>query len=333
MIRISFETLEKTYRTILIKRGMDQIGATALATSFATMAWEGTYSHGINRFPVFISQVDNGDILLSKRPKKISSLGALEQWDCQYGPGPLNGSIGIKRTIELANTHGVGVVALRNSNHWMRGGTYALYAARKGYASIAITNSIAVVPAWGGVDHRIGTNPLIIAIPGNPPALLDMSCSQYSYGKLEVAKLAGSELTVPGGYDKDGNLSYNPNAIGESGRLLPAGYWKGSGLAIVLDMLVTILSGGNSTAEITEDTGIEKGVSQLLIAFDTTRSITSNELYKKLTRIVEFTKKSILVDKNNPVRIPGENIEKFIQEHGKNGIPIDESIWKKIQAL
>ncbi len=113
------------------------------------------------------------------------------------------------RAIELAADHGIGLVALRNANHWMRGGSYGWQAAEKGYIGICWTNSIAVMPPWGAKECRIGTNPLIVAIPSTPITMVDMSMSMFSYGMLEVNRLAGRQLPVDGGFDDEGNLTKN----------------------------------------------------------------------------------------------------------------------------
>lgn len=121
---ISIEQLQNEYERILLKRGMKAELATRLANGFVEMANEGTYSHGINRFPVFIGQVDKNEIKLNAEPECINAMGALEQWDCNFGPGVLNGLICTDRAIALAKQYGIGMVAMKNSNHWMRGGAY-----------------------------------------------------------------------------------------------------------------------------------------------------------------------------------------------------------------
>lgn len=215
MVLVPLDKLKNEYKRILLARNMQDDLADRLAGAFVEMANEGTYSHGINRFPVFIGQVDAGQIQLNNVPKCTNAIGALEQWDCQFGPGVLNGLICSDRAMELAKKHGIGFVAMKNSNHWMRGGAYAIRMAREGFAAIASTNSIAVMPAWGGKDHRLGTNPLIMAVPGNPPVLVDCSMSQYSYGQLEIAHLNDRELPVVGGYDNDGKLTKDPMCYGK----------------------------------------------------------------------------------------------------------------------
>ena len=92
----------------------------------------------------------------------------------------------------------------------MRGGTYGLYAARKGYAAIMWTNTESCMPPWGGRECRLGNNPFVMAVPsadGGEP-LSWMAMSQYSYGKLQVT--SWPEAAVSGGFDDEGNLTDDP---------------------------------------------------------------------------------------------------------------------------
>ena len=330
---VKIDDLQHEYERILAKRGMQADQATKLAAGFVEMANEGTYSHGINRFPVFIEQVDKGQIKLNATPECVNSMGALEQWDCHFGPGVLNGLICTDRAIELAKQYGIGMVGMRNSNHWMRGGTYVLKMARQGMAGIASTNSIAVMPAWGGKDHRVGSNPLIMAIAGDPPVLVDCSMSQYSYGQLQNYVLADKELPVIGGYDNEGNLTKDPHVLWSNKRLLPMGFWKGSSMSIVLDMMLTAISGGLSVPALTEDMDGEFGVSQFLIAIDISKTMSNERLSEEMKRIREYVLASEPAETGS-VMIAGSEIETFITKHAQlGGIEIHESIWSQIKSL
>ena len=207
-MKVTFEQLKAAFNRVLISRGVDSETADACAEMFARTTESGVYSHGVNRFPRFIQQLENGDIIPDAQPKRITSLGAIEQWDAQRSIGNLTAKKMMDRAIELAADHGIGLVALRNANHWMRGGSYGWQAAEKGYIGICWTNSIAVMPPWGAKECRIGTNPLIVAIPSTPITMVDMSMSMFSYGMLEVNRLAGRQLPVDGGFDDEGNLTW-----------------------------------------------------------------------------------------------------------------------------
>ena len=155
--------------------------------------------------------------------------------------------------MDLAGAHGVGIVALRNTTHWMRGGAFGWRAAEAGRIAIAWTNTEACMPAWVASTAGLGNNPFVIAVPRDEgPVVLDMAMSQYSYGKLQVTRLKGERLPYPGGFDSDGVLTDDPGAIEKSMRILPTGFWKGSGLAIMLDLVAAILSEGLATYGIDE---------------------------------------------------------------------------------
>lgn len=330
---ITIDELQNQYERVLLKRGMENASAKKLAAGFVEMANEGTYSHGINRFPVFIEQVDQGHIKLNATPECVNKFEALEQWDCHFGPGVLNGLICAERAMELAEKYGIGMVAMRNSNHWMRGGAYVLKMARRGFAGIASTNSVAVMPAWGGKDHRIGSNPLIMSMPGNPPVLVDCSMSQYSYGQLQNYVLADKELPVVGGFDDEGNLTTDPHVLWKNKRLLPMGFWKGSSMSIVLDMLLTAVTGGYSVPALTEDMQAEFGVSQFLLAIDLNKTMSGDALEREMTRIRDYVLASEPAE-TGKVMIAGAEIQDFIDKHQRQGgIEIHDEIWQQIIQL
>jgi 3-dehydro-L-gulonate 2-dehydrogenase len=174
----------------------------------------------------------------------------------------------------------------------------------------------------------LGNNPLIIAVPHTDGHIvLDMAMTQYSYGKLQQSKMNNEEMEVYAGYDEEGNLTHNPLAIIKSRRALPIGYWKGSGLAFILDVLLTAITGGKSTAAI-NSTVNESGVSQFFLC-----------LYKSdynqmlIDEIIRYTKSSAAVEPGGSIRYPGENTlatRRFSEQHG---VPVDEMKWEELLKM
>ncbi|OCG10281.1 3-dehydro-L-gulonate 2-dehydrogenase [Gilliamella sp. wkB178] len=330
---VTFEQLKNEFERVLLARGVSKEKAHDCATMFAQTTESGVYSHGINRFPRFIQQLEAGDIKPESEPTKVLALGAIEQWDAHRGIGNLTAKKMMDRATELAAQHGIGLVALRNANHWMRGGSYGWQAAEKGYIGICWTNTIAVMPPWGAKECRIGTNPIIIAIPGKQITMVDMSMSMFSYGMLEVNRLAGRQLPVDGGFDDQGNLTRDPGIIEKNRRILPMGYWKGSGLSIVLDMIATLLANGASVAEITEEKSDEYDVSQIFIAIEVDRLIDGKTRDEKLERIIQYVKTAAPSQAGEEVRLPGHEFSRYLEENRRNGITVDDSVWQKIKSL
>jgi len=332
MVRITYDQLRAACQAILERRGMAPGASSACAALFADATRDGVVTHGANRFPVFVAQIDAGDILVNAIPVLDQAMGAFERWDGRFGPGNLNAVRCMERAIELARAGGIGCVALRNSNHWMRGGSYGLQAAAANCIGICWTNALAAMPAWGGRDSRLGTNPLVLAVPGDPPVLVDMSMSQFSYGKLQEYRLNHQKLPVPGGYDADGRLTDDPGAIEATRRVLPIGYWKGAALSTILDMIAAVLSGGNASADVTTDFPRETGVSQVFLAFSMDRIGPDGAWAGTVERIKDYIRQSEPADGASP-RIPGERFGAIRAANDRDGIRIDAGIWEKILAL
>jgi 3-dehydro-L-gulonate 2-dehydrogenase len=329
-MRIPFDTLRSEFKRVLLSLSLTDEKAKTCATIFAENSRDGVYTHGLNRFPVFVEFVKLGLVKADAEPAKESIFGSLEQWNGNLGPGILNARFCMNRAIELASENGIGCVALKNTNHWMRAGTYGWQAAEAGLIGICFTNTIANLPPWGGIDPRLGNNPLVIAVPRKSGhVVLDMAISQYAVGKLNQYKNNNEELPLPGGYDDAGNLSTNPAEILESKRLLPVGFWKGSGLSLVLDLLATILSQGSSTAKITQSEK-ESGVSQVFICIKPDNNTYTEQVIEE---IISYTKTSRAEHKDGSISYPGENTLRTREKSLKEGVLVDERIWAKVLGM
>ena len=335
MTRVPFRTLQEQFYRVLASVGFTGERARLCARLFAENQRDGVYSHGLNRFPGFVEGLRNRDIDFRAVPVKAESFGALERWDGKMGVGLVNAHFCMQRAMEIAETHGIGCVGLSNTNHWMRGGAYALQAAEAGYIGICWTNTTTLMPPWGATEKKVGNNPMAIAIPrAKGHILLDMAMSQYSNGKLEVLKLQGKQLPLPGGYDSEGNLTVEPGEILDSGRPLPIGYWKGSGLALVLDAMAAVISGGQATHTIAKQ-GSEYAVSQVYIAIDATRLMGQAGLDEMMEAIIAdfHTATPLDANENEGVRYPGEGMLRTRRESLEKGVVVDEAQWQALLAM
>jgi 3-dehydro-L-gulonate 2-dehydrogenase len=152
--------------------------------------------------------------------------------------------------------------------------------------------------------------------------------SQFSFGKLEVLRRSGEKLPVPGGIDQDGQPTQDPAVILESGRALPIGYWKGSGLALLLDMTATLISGGQATYQIRPEA--EYGQSQVFIAFDITQPAGAAWVEQEVQNIIADMQRAKPNMPDAEVMFPGERVLRTRQENLTDGIPVDETVWEAI---
>lgn len=327
-MRIPYEQLQQEFKRVLWALAFPEAKAEQCATLFADNSRDGVYTHGLNRFPTFVGHVKTGLVQPTAEPTLVDATGLVERWDGHLGPGPTNAAACMARAIALAQEHGLGCVALRNTNHWMRGGTYGWQAAEAGCIGLCFTNTIANVTPWGGTEARLGNNPLVLAVPRPAGHLvLDMAISQFSFGKMSSYARAGDALPVPGGYDQAGHLTTDPAAVLASQRAVPIGLWKGSGLALMLDVVLVALSGGRSTADITQ-AGQETGVSQCFIC------IRQPALHEAaIEEILHFTKSSPPGPGSTGVFYPGEQSLATRRANLAQGIPVDEVLWQQVLSM
>lgn len=334
-MRIQFEEAKAVLKEKLIKYGSPEDYAERVAYVMAENSLEGVYTHGINRYMRLINNMKDGLTLPDKVCEKVSGLGGYEIWDGQLGFGIINAQICTNRAIELAKTHGIACVSLRNTNHWLRGGTYGKMTAEAGMLGIHFTNARTNMCAWGAQQHALGNNPLVLAVPraNGDHVIADTSFSQYSYGKLQLARLEGRTMEMPGGYDENGELSCDPVVILKSQKLLPMGQHKGASIAMLLDLITSVSSFGNCAAMITKLGGKdEHAFSQTFIVINPL-ALGDQDTFSE---IVENAVNCVLEAKPLPgqkVRYPGQATRSRRQENLDKGIPVDDSIWTSICAL
>ncbi len=335
MKRIKFEEMKAVIQQAFLNAGMAGEKAETCARIHTESSCDGVYSHGLNRVARFVEYIHKGWVNIHANPELEKNLGSLEIYNGNLGPGILNAVFSMDRTIEIAKDHGIGLVALHNTTHWMRGGSYGWQAAEKGYIAICWTNTESCMPAWGAKTIGIGNNPFVVAVPHkNAPLVFDMAMSQYSYGKLQVTRLKNENLPFPGGFDKGGELTSVPGPIEETMRILPTGYWKGSGLAIMLDLVSALLSGGLSTA------GIDKAgkgscgrCNQVFIAIDPLKINSQDFIDKVVEETVSQIRASEPASEDGKIYYPGERSLNTRHENLRLGIPVDDGVWAEVQIL
>jgi 3-dehydro-L-gulonate 2-dehydrogenase len=329
-IRIAYPELVKTLSTILRKFRFSDERAQLAAELFANASRDGVSSHGVNRFPRFIRMIRNGLVEPEAVPNLVSQSGGLERWDGNFGPGMLNAHHSMGRAIELSRKHGIACIALANTNHWMRGGNYGWQAADAGVIGICWTNTMPNLPPWGASDPRLGNNPLIIALPRKQGhVVLDIAMSQFSYGAIESYRRKGAMLPVPGGFNVRGELTRDPAEIEASYRPLPIGYWKGSGLALILDLVAVMLSAGQATHQLAHEPEREAGLSQVFIAIDPAKLGGPAMVEKALESAIADLHQAKTID-GETVRYPGEQVLKTRERNLREGVPVNEEVWQEI---
>jgi len=335
MTRIPFDEMKATIQQAFLIAGMPKDRAEICARVHTESSRDGVYSHGLNRVERFVEYVGKAWVNVNATPTLDINLGAMEVYNGNMGPGIINALFAMNRATEIAEKNGLGLVSLNNTTHWMRGGAYGWLAAEKGYIGICWTNTESCMPAWGGTSGAIGNNPFIMAVPRKAGhVVLDMAMSQYSYGKLQVTRLKNQKLPYPGGFDRNGQLTDDPGAIEETRRVLPIGFWKGSGFAVLLDIISALLAGGLTTAGMDKfDKGSCGSCCQVFIAINPLKINTQEFVDKVLNETIAQLKSSVPVKENGEIYYPGENSLKTRHENMELGIPVDDGVWARVKEL
>jgi 3-dehydro-L-gulonate 2-dehydrogenase len=275
MPRIPADQLIAHLTALIAAEQVPKSRARRLAELYTQASADGVWSHGVHRVPGLLALLRARAIAQTQNdPRLIAAFGSLHRYDGLGGLGPLNAEFCMDRAMELADANGIGCVALRNTRHWARPGNYGWRAAERGFLAICWTNTPPNMPAWGDAvgARSVGNNPIVMAAPGEngEHLVLDMALSQFSFGRLETHRAENQPLPVPGGTDASGVATTDAAAILNGGVLWPMGFWKGSGLAILLDTFAAILADGDATHSFLPS-GDDPGVSQVFIAFQPNR--------------------------------------------------------------
>lgn len=295
----------------------------------------GVSSHGMNMLPTYLQRLKGGGIVGNARPSVIRQKNAILQMDGGGGFGQVAGRAAAEMACELANKHGVGVVSVRNSNH---AGALSYFTGRiadQGKIGFMAHNVNPAVAPFGGAQAAIGTNPLSFAFPGVEfPILVDMATSATAKGKLYA--LARKSDTIPPdlALDKNGEPT---TSVSEAlkGILLPLGGPKGYSLAVAVEILTGVISGGRIAAEIPSfhhSPDHPQGTSMFMMAIDLEDFMPTAEYQERMARFASQLR-SVRPAKNvERVLLPGEIEAMLAVKRQAEGIPLPESLVNEVRG-
>jgi LDH2 family malate/lactate/ureidoglycolate dehydrogenase len=244
----------------------------------------------------------------------------------------------MKKAVEKAKASGIGFVLVRNSTHWGRAAYYPVLAAKEGCIGICFVNTESNMPYWGTREPRIGNNPLSIGAPraSGEPVVLDMAMSQAALFKIVLYNREGKKIPRGWGVDEKGRPTDDPAAVLKSRRLVPTGQHKGAGLALMIDIMTGILSGGMFCAELLGDNKgapHSTGYGKVFLAIDVAAFLPLEVFKRRVEELVAYVKGGPLAEGFSEISIPGERSwrEKALRE--KVGIPLDEITLGELRTL
>ena len=242
-----FDLAKKT----LLANGCDEETASILADLIMKAERDGSLSHGLFRLPAYVAGLKSGKINGKARPeiKKVSpSIIKVLGNNC-LAPMVLNRSL--PELVKAAKENGVAVLAITNSHHMAAMWPETETIAEAGLVAFACTSYKPAVAPAGATKPLFGTNPISFAWPrpGKTPVVYDMATASMAMGEVQVAKREGHKVPLGTGLNKEGKQTTDPGEIADGGVLLPFGGYKGSAIAMMVELLAGALVGDNFSFE------------------------------------------------------------------------------------
>jgi len=307
--------------------GMADSTASALVYADA----QGLASHGVSRVPSYAAHVRNGRADGGAVPRIAHQRGGAVLVDAGAGLAFPACALAIHEAAARAQAHGVAFAGVTNSHHFGVAAYHLDALARQGLVGLALGNSPAAMPAWGGKRALFGTNPIAAAFPRRDadPLVIDLSLSEVARGKLMVAAREGREIPLGWALDAQGNPTTDPKA-GLAGSMLPMGGVKGAMLALIVELLACALTGAHFGFEADSfftEAGNQARIGQAFLAIDP-GALAGREVY--LER-VETLVAAMLVDSD--VRLPGARRAGLQQQARERGVEIPDALLAQLREL
>ena len=324
---ISAPAITHFVEQILVAAEVPGHKASIVAASLVASNLRGTDSHGIQLLPFYIDQILAGEVDPRADGRVISEAGSCLHFDGENGLGQWIAETCCRHAVRIAGEHGLGMVVARESNHFGAAAWWAQKMRAAGQIGIVMCNASPIVPPWQGRQGRLGTNPICMSVPG--PWLLDMATTTVAAGRVFKAMI-NKQAEIPAGwaFDSEG-LPTTDTARAYKGMLMPLGGYKGSGLAMMVEILCSVLSGGAMATEVggIRFRGKKVRVSQMYLAIDIRRFMPVEEFTARVGRLVNVVKTTPSAPGYDEVMVAGDPEWRMEAERLRNGIPIAEGNW------
>ena len=336
--RVTAEELYRFAHDVFAAAGATEATADALADNLTQGELHGMGSHGVSRLmPIYVQRLQakgtNPDpqITLLKRHKSTAIL------DGDGGAGALVARHGMELAIGIAKEEGSGWVAVRNSSHYGAAFITARMALEHDMIGFSTTASVPLQPPHGGRERALGTNPLCWCIPGGEHGdiIFDMATSVVAKGKLLLAIMEGKPIPEGWALDEEGYPTTDPVAA-DKGVMLPLGGYKGYGLALIAEILASILTDAEFGPHINNlygDITLPQRTGHFLGAIDVSSFMPPERFRARIDELVSFIRSIPLAPGHEEILIPGEPERRKAEEYGREGIPIAEDVLASHNAI
>ena len=249
-VTLSLAELEGLAFTALLRAGTEETNARSVAASIAAAEADGLHSHGLMRLPSYCEHVCCGKVDGQAKPKVVRELPAATTVDACTGFAHPAIDLGFRHLVPAAKRNGIAALAVTNSYNCGVVGHHVERLAVEGCVALAHVNAPAAIAPWGGKKPFFGTNPIALAAPRRtgPPIVIDQSASVVARGEVMLHARQGKAIPEGWALDADGRATTDPNAA-LAGSMMPAGGYKGSNLALIVEVFAALLTGAQFSSK------------------------------------------------------------------------------------
>lgn len=316
--------------------GMPQGDAEMMGDILLDADLRGVLTHGCRFVPVYTKWIKDGFVNLKPQIKATAESGGTVAFDADGALGHIASVKAMEACIEKARETGIGAATVGNSRHCGAMAYYAQMAADQGMIGHAVTNGGVLMAPYGGIDPTIGLNPLAWAVPTNRPwsVNLDMATAVVAASKVSLAIEKEEKIPLGWAIDPEGNPTEDPT-VAKKGAMLPLGGPKGYGLAIILDILAGVLSGGRFGA----NQGLEKfsqknqQFSHFFLAISIEHFMPLAEFKDRMDQMIDRLKSGRLAPGSTGILLPGEIEYNTRQRFSVEGIPYPAVVMAEIESI
>ena len=337
-LRVSPQKLEDFIARAFEAVGISKPEAQTIAGLMVRADVQGSEGHGIFRLPQYIRRIQGGAVNVKPDIRVVREAAGMALVDGDNGMGHLVMRFATERAIEKAKTAGVAWVGVKWSNH---AGPASLYASMPLahdmaglYLAVGNANHL---PAWGGLDMLLSTNPIAVAVPaGEEPAIvLDMATTVAAYGKVKTKAQRGEMMPEGWMMDRQGRPLLDPQRANE-GFLLPIGGYKGYGLALIFGLLAGTLNGaamGKDVVDFNADDTTPTNTGHVIVAINVEAFQPVAEFKKNVDVLIRDLRKSERLPGVDRIRLPGEGSHAARADRLKNGVPLPTPLAASLGQL
>ena len=335
-ILYDLSTLNDFCIEVLTKAGVKPEEAEIISETLLFAELRNIKSHGIVRLPTYVKRLENAAVNQNAEMRFLENkAAAVSVLDADNGMGQVAGYKAMKAAIDIARIYGIGLVAVKNSNHFGVASYFSMLASKDDMIGLVMTNASPAIAPFGTKTPLLGTNPLTVAVPAKKgkPIVLDMSMSTVARGKIRMAALQNKEMPLDWGLDKDGNPTSDPSEA-LLGSLVPIGGVKGSGLSLIIDLLTGALTGTSFLGEvknITDMSGPSK-TSHLFIAINIGAFMDIDEYKERVDDAISKIK-SLPPKGDNEIFMAGEIEQNLMEKRLAEGVPVDIEVVAELNKL